>query len=391
MHYFIYQGNDHDCAFAAVKMYLATLAKDKSYLHIPKPDSKREYYNLSDIAIISERYGVKLETYGCTKDGYDDFIVPCLSLIDENHVVMIKKRKANYVLLYDPGRGVVKMKKDEFLRRWRNVVMFTEDTSTIVKIDKIRRQILPPKLNFASSMLSLISAGLLIVAFYVLNKAENFLFSFMFLGLFVALQILEKLILYKQVYTFDKTYIPLYFDSKENCSKEKYILYNDYKSKFFTSSRHLIADVLIAFVITFLLCFNDFRNVFVLIALILLKILEVLLLSRKEQDTKNYIAELENTEFKTPELAKSLANKINTKADGHIFFTSLKEIFYIFVSFTFALAMMFITGNSGCNFVIFHFVMYYAGFNAYNLLLQSLSFRKENKQMEQRFFDSCKL
>lgn len=391
MKYFIYQGNEHDCAFAALKMYLATLAKDRSYLFIPKPTKKRDHYNLGDIAHISEQYGVILETYGCTKESYDSFTTPCLTLIDENHTVMIKKKTENSLILYDPGRGVVRMKKDEFLRRWRNVIMFTEDSSCIKKIEKNRQYLFSPKLELFSSLISLLSAGLLIAAFYTLNKVENYFYSLIFLGLFVGFQITEKILLYKQVYTFDEKYIPLYFNSKENCSKEKYIQYNDYKRHFFTSNRHVLADVLLAFVITFLLCFNDFRNIFVLLVLILMKMLETILFARKEEDTKNYIAELENNDFKDSTVAKDLALKTSTRADSHVFYNSLKEIFYIFAAFAFSVIMMFITNNSGCNFVIFHFVMYYAGFNAYNQLIQHLSLRKENKQTERRFLDSCNL
>ena len=81
MKYFIYQGNDHDCGFAALKMFLATLAKDKSYLYIPKP-SKREYYNLNDLVDLSKTYNLNLEANGCTKDYYDHLVIPSLTLID---------------------------------------------------------------------------------------------------------------------------------------------------------------------------------------------------------------------------------------------------------------------------------------------------------------------
>ena len=79
------------------------------------------------------------------------------------------------------------------------------------------------------------------------------------------------------------------------------------------------------------------------------------------------------------------------KADKQLFSEGTKEIFYIFLSFAFAVAMMFATQNLGCNYVIFHFVMYYAGFVSYNQLLNTLSNRKENSKMERRFFDSCNL
>ena len=390
MKYFIYQGNDHDCGFAALKMLLATLAKDRSYLFIPKP-SKREYYSLEDLVLLSNTYGVTLEGNGCSKDYFDFLQTPSLTLIDENHVVMVKKRKKNYLILYDPGRGVIKMMKDEFLRRWRCVILEVADAKNILKIDKIRQQILPTKLNILSCLVSLFSAGLLIAAFYLLNKSENIVFSLLFLVMFVCAQIAEKYILYKQVYTFDNTYIPKYFEQKKNCTKDRYVQFNDYKKQFFVSCRQTLASILLAFTVTFLLCFNDFRNMFVLFALILIKLLELIMFSKSGEETKSRITELENQSFKDQASIKEMAMEANLRADKYLFNEGIKEIFYIFLSFFFAVTMMFVTQNIGCNYVIFHFVMYYAGFVSYNQLLNNLSLRKENSKMERRFFDSCNL
>ena len=390
MKYFIYQGNDHDCGFAALKMYLATLFKDKSYLYIPKP-SKRENYTVDDLAQIASRYGVELETCGCTKNYLESLEIPCITLIDESHVVMVKRRGKRFLTLYDPGRGVVKIKKEEFLRRWRCVIQYCDDLYITSKIPKIRQYLISPKLEVLTNSFSLLSAGLLILTFYLLNKAENFLFSLVFLSLFVACQILDRILLYKQVYSFDQKYIPKYFGVKENCNKKRYMEYADYKRKFFTSNRQLIASILVAFCITFLLCFNDFRNVFALLALILFKVLELLIFSRSEQNAKNYIAEIENRDFKDITSSRDNALEANIKADGQIFINSTKEILYIFLSFVFAVVMMFVSGAAGCNYVIFHFVMYYAGFNAYNRMLDGLSNKKEDKMLERRFFDSCNL
>ena len=390
MKYFIYQGNDHDCGFAALKMLLANLAKDKSYLYIPKP-AKREYYDLYEISKLSLSYGVELEANGCTRDYYPFLKEPCLTLIDENHVVMIKKRRKRSIILYDPGRGIIRMRKDEFLRRWRCVVLEPTNPENIIKIDKIRQDLIPRRLNIWSCVVSLFSTGLLIAAFYLLNNTENILYSLLFLMSFVTCQVAEKCILYKQVYTFDKEYIPRYFALKKNCSKEKYALYNDYKKKFFSYNRQILASVLLAFTVTFLLCFNDFRNIFAILVLILIKLLEIIIFSKSEQDIKNQIAELENHTFKEVDTTKDLALQACIKADQHLFLDGTKEVFYIFISFVFAILMMFITNNNGCNFVIFHFVMYYAGFISYNQLLNNLSYRKENAQSERRFLDSCNL
>lgn len=390
MKMFIYQGNDHDCGFAALKMFLAHLAKDKSYLYIPKP-AKRENYNLNDLTKIAADYGVPLESYGCNKEYYDDLEVPSLTLIDENHVVMVKKKTKRRITLYDPEKGVIKIRKDEFLRRWRCTILVTNEPESVYKISKIRQNILPTKYRLIECGAALFSSIVLIGAFYLLNKTENFVFSLIFLGLFVVSQIIEKFVLYKQVYTFDSNYIPRYFDVTKNCSKQKYKNYVEFKEHYFTSNRGLLSSILTAFVITFLLCFNDFRNVFVLLAMILFKMLELIIFSKKDEKDKNIISDLESKSFDKPHLAKNYALDANLKADSLILYNSIKELFYILLSFTFALVMMFVTNNTGCNFVIFHFAMYLTGFNSYNIIINGLSLRKDNQIKERRFFDSCNL
>ena len=123
----------------------------------------------------------------------------------------------------------------------------------------------------------------------------------------------------------------------------------------------------------------------------MLKLLELITFGKSTEETKRRIAELETQGFKDEETLSVYAMEASIKADKVMFSNGIKEIFYIFLSFAFALTMMFVTDNIGCNFVIFHFVMYYAGFVSYNQLLNNLSNRKENAKMERRFFDSCNL
>lgn len=388
MKYFTFQGNDHDCGFASLKMFLATLAKDKSYLFIPKP-KKKERYNLEDLSRISARYGVQLECYGCTKENYSELDIPCLTLIDENHVVMVKKRNKSHIILYDPDKGKIRLKKDEFLRRWRCVLLTTNNPESVKKIDKIRNRIVPQKLTIFETLSAIFSSVILVGTFYFLNKAQNYIYSILFLAVFLAFQIIEKIILYKQVYIFDKTFLKRYFDDPKNCKKKNYENYVNYKRTFFTYRRGNLASFLTALLITFLLCLNDFRNSFILLALLIIKLVEKMLLSGKEEDSKNIIAEYENRAFNETSMTQNYLLEANLTADMHIFYNSVKEIIYIFISFLFAVLMMFITGNSGCNFVIFHFVMYFAGFSSYNQFIEGLSIRKDIKRKQARFLDCC--
>lgn len=390
MNYFIYQGNDYDCGFASLKNLLANFTKDKSYLYIPKGD-KKENFTLSDLFGIAGTYGFNLESYSCDEDYYDKLKCPSLTLIDGNHVVMIKRVTKRRIVFLDPNVGKVSLPKEKFLLKWRKIVMEIEPVNPALKLPKLRLEILPLKTRIFSSVISLISIGILIGSFYLLNNQKNAWFSFIFLGIFAGTLVIEKLILSKEVYQFDKRFIPLYFDQDKNKTKLSYIDFMGFKTKYFTQNKELISSIIIAFTVTFLLCLNDFRNVFVLLALILLKMLEKILLSKSEDKLKRKVNESENKCFKDVKNFSGHALRANCLANEQILIGAIKNIFFMIVSFGFALLMMLVTNNTGCNFVIFHFVLYYFGSNSLSSIIDALSNRKELAKMESRFFDSCNL
>lgn len=388
MRMFIFQGNDHDCGFAALKMLLANLTRDKSYLHIPKP-RKREKFNLEDLEKIALSYGLKIESSGCNDEYYNLLKAPLLTLIDQNHVVMVKKVTKRKIILYDPDLGIVRLKRDDFLCRWRKIVIEVTDKKSIKKIPKIRRNILPTKLRIFEAACSVISSAILIGVFYLLNNQENAIFSLLFVGLFMTFQIVENFILYREIYQFDKKFIRPYFYQSRNKGKEKYKEFVEFKKNFFTGNRGFLSSILIAFLITFLLCLNDFKNIFVLLTLILVKLLELFLFSDNTKRVRMKIAKSEQRCINYPEQAAENAMQANALANSQVLVNSFKQASYMIFCFVFALLMMLLTKNTGCNYVIFHFVLYYTGSTAFNQIIENLSNRKEKNKIVQRFLDRC--
>mgnify|MGYP003319725412 CR=1 FL=1 len=118
MKYFIFQGNNHDCGFASLKMLLASISHDKSYLYIPKV-TKREYFTVDELANIANDYGVELGQFACDDDYFTKMQCPCITLIDSNHAVLVKKVTKRNITFYDPYNGRVKLKRENFLKRWK--------------------------------------------------------------------------------------------------------------------------------------------------------------------------------------------------------------------------------------------------------------------------------
>ena len=390
MKYFIFQGNDHDCGFASLKMLMAHIKNDKSFLYIEKC-VRKDGLSVAELIKEAKMHGLLLESYSCDEDYFEQLKIPSLTLIRNNHVVMIKKVTQKKITYYDPEFGPTTIKKDEFLSIWCRIVIEIVSTDCMSDIPKKRRKILPFKLRFFEAFASVVSAAILMMTFYLLNNEKNAVFSLIFLFLFITSQLIENIIVYKEINFFDTKYIEPYFSRRKNQSKLKYLEFIAYKQNFLQNSRGLLSSILVAFMITFLLCFNDFRNVFVLLILVLVKILDLLLFAKKYDSKRNEIEHYEERCFSSKELCADYAYKANHLANRTISQNSLRQIFYISLAFAFSLVMMFITGNSGCNYVIFHFGLYYVAFTSFSQLLTGLSTKKETYKNECRFFDACNL
>ena len=174
MNYFIFQGNDHDCGFASLKMLMANFKHDKSYLYIKKL-RRKDSLTVTDIIKEAGYYGLVLSSYGCDDDYYDQLKTPSLTLIRNNHVVVVKKVSKKKITYLDPEFGKVTVKKDEFLAIWCRIVIEIEK-DYMSKAKKIRRSVLPLRLRILEAATSLISAAILIATFYLLNNEENAVF-----------------------------------------------------------------------------------------------------------------------------------------------------------------------------------------------------------------------
>ena len=304
---------------------------------------------------------------------------------------MIKKVSKRKITYFDPEFGIIRAKKDEFFAIWSHIIIEVESMEFMPDLPKKSRSILPLKLRIIESLSAVVSAVLLIATFYLLNNEKNAVFSLLFLLLFITTQIVENYVIYKEINFFDKTYINPYFSRRKNQNKLSYLEFIGFKQNFFTTSRSLLSSVLVAFMITFLLCLNDFRNVLALLALILVKVLETFLFSKSFEDNRYRIERYEEKCFSEKDLCSEYAFKANNLANLTVSQNSFKQILYIAIAFAFALGMMFITGESGCNYVIFHFGLYYVGFNSYSQIITGLSNRKELYKGECRFFDMCDL
>lgn len=390
MKYFIFQGNDHDCGFAALKILLANFSKNKSYLYIKKKD-KKEQFSIKNLQDEAANYGFQLGAYKCDDDYYNRIVVPSITIINKNHAVVIKKITKKRIVYLNPEVGLVKLKKDEFFAIWEKYVLEIEAKIEDVKLPKIRREILPNKLKITELISAFLSTGILVATFYLLNNEKNTVFSLIFLLLFATTQIIENMVINKEINFFDNQYIRPYFSNEQNQDKLGYIEFIGFKQKYFTNSRGVLSSGLTALMVSFLLIMNDFRNIFVLLAMILLKVLELFLFSKHFENNKKKITEYEYQCMNNKKMAVEYAEKANSLANVIASQNSMKSIIYIAIVFAFALGMMFLTGSSGCNYVIFHFGLYYIGFHSFSQIIIALSNRKEDYKEECRFFDRCDL
>lgn len=390
MKHFIYQGNDTDCGFTSLKMLLATVSHDDSYLFISKPEKKGNH-SLKELEDIADSFGLKLESFSCEEEYLDRIKCPCLTIINSNHTVMIKRKTKHFILVYDPGEGIRVIRKKKFLKIWTKIIVEIEDKKSVQKIGKIRRRILPLKKEIFQVATSCISTAALIASFYFFNNIKNFWYSFIFLGVFLISQLAESFLIYKHINYFDETYIPLYFNKDNNKNRISYDKFLSFKRNYFVSNRGLISLVLIIFIIVFLLSFNNPKNILAITIILLLKLLEKLLFSGSEKTTSEIVGNFEKKSFENLDENSVYLLKANKLANFTVFCDSFKSLVFIFICFSLSICMMLLTDNFGCDFVIFHFIFYFVFYKSFSELLDGLQNKQKLLKEESRFYEDCNL
>ena len=202
MKYFTYQGSNHDCGFAGLKMLLANLSNNKGYLHLKK-EGRKDNYSFLDLIKIASEHGLTLKAYKYATSEVNEIKTPFLALIDENHLVLVKENKRGKYLIYDPGKGIYKMKHSEFDQVWTGKTLEVVD---YVKQDYHQKanRIMPIKTNLISLAISIVSLAAILVGFFFVKEDAYFFIPIICLAIFSISELVDNWYLIKELNFFDK-------------------------------------------------------------------------------------------------------------------------------------------------------------------------------------------
>ena len=390
MTYTCFQGNDSDCGFAALKMLLANKANNKSYLYIRKPSKKKEY-TFYELIRYAKKYGFQLTSYEMPVEDFKSIPIDSLVLLKENHMVYLEKIGRRRVTYFDPALGKMSVPHKEFMNKWRGIVMECVNALEADDLDIPKPKLIPVWMDaIYYSLIAVIFASLM-TGFYLINDQSSVVLTMVFLLLFAIAQLVENWYIIKELKYFDRRYLSLFFSQKKNQNMDKYKDYTEYKQNYFIVSKLLVSSLIMIVAFGALLCINDYRNTLVFIILLLVKTLDNLLFSRKEEKDAKDIATIESLAFDCERTLTHELTRANSLASKVALNKSLKRVAYMFLCLCLAVLMMSFSNVTSTNFVIFHFGIYVLVSDAFDHIIKFFSSSTDRKIKKARFLDDCDL
>ena len=390
MTYTCYQGNEKDCGFAALKMLMANRTNNESYLYVKKPTKKKEY-TFSDLTKYARKYGFTITAYEMPVEDFKQIEPKSLVMLKPNHLVYFSKVTKRRVIYYDPEVGKVKMSHKQFESIWTGMVLECVNSKDATDIDIKKPKFVPFWMDLIHYAIVGVVFASLLVGFYLIKDDSSIILTMVFLLLFAIGELVENWYIIKELKYFDKRFLETFFSHRENQNIEQYKSYIEYKTKYFIVAKMLVSNLIIITAFAVLLCINDYRNVFVFLILLLVKMMDKLLFSKQEKDEVREIDGIEATAFDSPTTithslmrANNLANRVGLKR-------SIKKIVYLFICLCLAVGMMIVSNVLSTNFIIFHFGIYYMVSEAIEGVLTYFTTSKDRKLRRARFLDDCDL
>lgn len=390
MTYTCFQGNDSDCGFAALKMLLANKANNKSYLYIRKPSKKKEY-TFYELIRYAKKYGFQLTSYEIPVEDFKSIPLGSLVLLKENHMVYLKKIGRRRVTYFDPALGKMSVPHKEFMNKWRGIVMECVNALEADDLDIPKPKLIPVWMDAIYYSLIAVIFVSLMTGFYLINDQSSVVLTMVFLLLFAIAQLVENWYIIKELKYFDRRYLSLFFSQKKNQNMDKYKDYTEYKQNYFIVSKLLVSSLIMIVAFGVLLCINDYRNTFVFIILLLVKTLDNLLFSRKEEKDTKDISTIESLAFDCERTLTHELTRANSLASKVALNKSLKRVAYMFLCLCLAVLMMSFSNVTSTNFVIFHFGIYVLVSDAFDHVIKFFSSSTDRKIKKARFLDDCDL
>ena len=382
MSYYIKQIKKNDCGYTSIKMYLASLSKNKDFLFMQ--DSKIENLSILEIIELLNKYNVETKAYKNVSKKIIKKIREEFLLINKNensyHCVMVKKVIFNNLLIYDPEKGIYWMKMKDIINE-ESIVIFRINKKTKINnysngLNKLFSYKIYNLFIVITTFLALFS---LIFGLYLMNN-NMIVQTLILLTLYVLLTLLSQFLTNKlnkiKINKINKYLLKTHDKIGKNLieSNLNYVL----KSTNLIST-FLINIVSFIFLIT-LIVLNNYKNLLFIFLMIVYFIISRQILNKKITKTKERLNKLENNLNNCDHIKYDMVNvQISLESNKLFKLLSINKYLDIFYSLIISLSICYFSET--LNFI--SLVFYYILFSTIIKLLDGIiKFNEENNNVK---------
>ena len=382
MSYYIKQIKKNDCGYTSIKMYLASLSKNKDFLFMQ--DSKIENLSILELIELLNKYNVEAKAYKNVSEKNIKKIREEFLLINKNessyHCVMVKKVIFNNLLIYDPEKGIYWMKMKDIINE-ESIVIFRINKKTKINnysngLNKLYSYKIYNLFIVITTFLALFS---LIFGLYLMNN-NMIVQTLILLTLYVLLTLLSQFLTNKlnkiKINKINKYLLKTHDKIGKNLieSNLNYVL----KSTNLIST-FLINIVSFIFLIT-LIVLNNYKNLLFIFLMIVYFIISRQILNKKITKTKERLNKLENNLNNSDHIKYDMVNvQISSESNKLFKLLSINKYLDIFYSLIISLSICYFSET--LNFI--SLVFYYILFSTIIKLLDGIiKFNEENNNVK---------
>lgn len=382
MSYYIKQIKKNDCGYTSIKMYLASLSKNKDFLFMQ--DSKIENLSILEIIELLNKYNVETKAYKNVSKKIIKKIREEFLLINKNensyHCVMVKKVIFNNLLIYDPEKGIYWMKMKDIINE-ESIVIFRINKKTKINnysngLNKLFSYKIYNLFIVITTFLALFS---LIFGLYLMNN-NMIVQTLILLTLYVLLTLLSQFLTNKlnkiKINKINKYLLKTHDKIGKNLieSNLNYVL----KSTNLIST-FLINIVSFIFLIT-LIVLNNYKNLLFIFLMIVYFIISRQILNKKITKTKERLNKLENNLNNCDHIKYDMVNvQISSESNKLFKLLSINKYLDTFYSLIISLSICYFSET--LNFI--SLVFYYILFSTIIKLLDGIiKFNEENNNVK---------
>lgn len=382
MSYYIKQIKKNDCGYTSIKMYLASLSKNKDFLFMQ--DSKIENLSILELIELLNKYNVEAKAYKNVSEKNIKKIREEFLLINKNensyHCVMVKKVIFNNLLIYDPEKGIYWIKMKDIINEGSIIILRIKKKTKINNYSNELNKLFSYKIyNLFIVITTFLALFSLIFGLYLMNN-NMIVQTLILLTLYVLLTLLSQFLTNKlnkiKINKINKYLLKTYDKIAKNLieSNLNYVL----KSTNLIST-FLINIVSFIFLIT-LIVLNNYKNLLFIFLMIVYFIISRQILNKKITKTKETLNKLENNLKNCDHIKYDIINvQISLESNKLFKLLSINKYLDIFYSLIISLSICYFSETLSFISLVFYYILFTT---IIKLLDGIIKFNEENNNVK---------